>query len=130
MMYSIMYLGGFSCYNPHGGDSMGSSLGDRIRNLRKSQGLTQQQVAEGCNVSIHTVSSWENGKINPTVEHQKVLAQILHTTVDAVYVSPDQVLPSGVLSRQLSEIMKKLTLEEQQLIVEIASGILKLNHTE
>ena len=62
------------------------------------------------------------------MEHQKVLAQILHTTVDAFYVAPDQLLPSEVLSRQLSEIMKKLTLEEQQLIVEIASGILKLNH--
>lgn len=77
-MYSIMYLGEFSCYNPRGGDSMGSSLGDRIRKLRKSQGLTQRQVAEGCNVSIHTVSCWENGKINPTMEHQKILAQILH----------------------------------------------------
>lgn len=128
MMYSIMYLGGISCYNPRGGDSMGSSFGDRIRKLRKSQHLTQQQVAECCNVSIHTVSCWENGKINPTMEHQKVLAQILHTTVDAFYVAPDQLLPSEALSRQLSEIMKKLTLEEQQLIVEIACGILKLNH--
>lgn len=127
-MYRIIYLGGFSCYNPRRGDSMGSSLGERIRKLRKNQGLTQQQVAESCNVSIHTVSCLENGKINPTMEHQKVLARILHTTVDAFYVSSDQVLPSDVLSRQLSEIMKKLTLEEQQLIVEIASGILKLNH--
>lgn len=129
-MYSIMYLGGFSCYNPRGGDSMGNGIGERIKKLRKSQGLTQQQVAESCNVSIHAVSCWENGKINPTVEHQKVLARILHTTVDAFYISPDQLLPSDVLSRQLSEIMKKLTLEEQQLIVEIASGILKLNHPE
>ena len=109
---------------------MGNGIGERIKKLRKSQGLTQQQVAEGCNVSIHTVSCWENGKINPTVEHQKVLAQILHTTIDAFYVSPDQVLPPDVLSRQLSGIMKKLTLEEQQLIVEIACGILNLNHPE
>lgn len=109
---------------------MGSSFGDRIRELRKCQGLTQQQVAEGCNVSIHTISCWENGKISPTMEHQEVLAQILHTTVDAFYVSPDQLLPSDMLSRQLSEIMKKLTVEEQQFIVGIASEILKLNHPE
>ena len=109
---------------------MGSSFGDRITELRKCQGLTQQQVAEECNVSIHTISSWENGKISPTMEHQEMLAQILRTTVDAFYVSPSQLLPTDVFSRQLSEIMKKLTLEEQQLIVEIASGILKLNHPE
>ena len=64
------------------------------------------------------------------MEHQEMLAQILRTTVDAFYVSPSQLLPTDVFSRQLSEIMKKLTLEEQQLIVEIASGILKLNHPE
>lgn len=109
---------------------MENSLGARIRILRENQNLTQQQLAERCNVSIHTISCWENGKTNPTVEHQKMLAKILHTTIDAFYIYPDQLLPPDVFSRQINDIMSSLTLDEQKFIIEIARGLLKLNHPE
>ena len=41
-------------------------LGQAIRNLRKDQGLTQQDLAERAGVSAQWLSGAENGK--PTVE--------------------------------------------------------------
>lgn len=40
---------------------MKSSIGDFLAILRKSKGLTQQEVADRLGVSNKTVSSWETG---------------------------------------------------------------------
>lgn len=40
-------------------------FGVAIRNLRLTQGMTQKQLAERCQVSINTVSSWETGNSQP-----------------------------------------------------------------
>lgn len=37
------------------------SIGDNIRILRKSAGLTQQKLAETLNISCQAISKWENG---------------------------------------------------------------------
>ncbi len=52
------------------------SLGDVIRQQRKSQGATQVEFASLCGVGVRFVSDLENGK--PTVELGKVL-QVLNS---------------------------------------------------
>lgn len=38
------------------------SLGQNIAKLRKSMGLTQEQLAEKCDVSRQAVAKWESGE--------------------------------------------------------------------
>ncbi|MCX7804406.1 MAG: helix-turn-helix domain-containing protein [Planctomycetota bacterium] len=51
--------------------------GKRIRQARKSAGLTQTQLARRIGVSITTVSDWENGKYSPAMGHLAALSRVL-----------------------------------------------------
>ena len=57
-------------------------IGQYIRQQRKAEGLTQQQLAEKLNVSFQAVSKWENGDAMPDVGLLLELADILNTTTD------------------------------------------------
>jgi len=59
-------------------------IGSILRKKRKSQGLTLEQVAQHCGLSIRFVSEVERGK--PTAEFGKVLFLLNAVGVD-LYVS-------------------------------------------
>ena len=42
-------------------------LGEKLRNARKEQGLSQEQAAEALGVSRQTISNWETGKTYPDI---------------------------------------------------------------
>lgn len=42
-------------------------IGSFIRELRKEQGITQEQLAEQFNVSARTISRWETGHNMPDI---------------------------------------------------------------
>jgi len=52
-----------------------AKIGHRIRDLRKAQGLTQEKLAELCQISYKYLGEIERGSINPGVSN---LAQIAH----------------------------------------------------
>ena len=45
-----------------------------FRDLRKSVGMTQQELAKALNVKQTTISKWEQGKSSPTVNKIKIIA--------------------------------------------------------
>lgn len=47
---------------------MKTTLIQQIKTLRKSNKITQQQLAELANVPFATINRLENGKANPTME--------------------------------------------------------------
>ena len=58
------------------------SLGARIAQLRKQQGLTQDELAEAMQVSPHAVSKWENDISCPDIQLLPKLADFLHVSID------------------------------------------------
>ena len=71
------------------------SLGERIKEQRKSSGLSQEKVAEFVGVSRQAVTKWETGQSAPSTENLFKLAEIFGTTVDIIVAQ---------LSRQKSKI--------------------------
>lgn len=57
-------------------------VAENIINLRKSKGLTQQELAEKFNYSDKTVSKWELGQAIPSVDVLKQLGDYFGVTVD------------------------------------------------
>lgn len=57
-------------------------LGEKILNLRKKQGLSQEQLGEKVHVTRQTISNWELGETSPAPEQLKLLSKILHVSID------------------------------------------------
>lgn len=56
-----------------------------IRDRRKQQGLSQEELAKRCGVSRQTINAIENNKYDPTLALAFSLARELGTTVDALF---------------------------------------------
>lgn len=61
---------------------------NRIRALRKSLGLSQEELAKRCGVSRQTINAIENNKYDPTLSLAFHLARELESTVDVLF-TPD-----------------------------------------
>ena len=57
-------------------------LGRRITELRKANNLTQEGLAERCSVTRQTISNWENGNIQPSIEMLLRLAMLFGVPTD------------------------------------------------
>ena len=61
-----------------------NKTGEFLAALRKSQGYTQQEVADHLNISNKTISKWEQGKGYPDLTMLPVLAEFYRVTVDEI----------------------------------------------
>lgn len=79
-----------------------SKNGKLIRNLRKSKGMTQKQVAESLGIEPKTVSKWETGRGFPDISYVTELAEIFGVN--------EKILLSGNLIKNTLEVgnMKKI----------------------
>lgn len=57
-------------------------LSERIYQLRRGSGLSQEQLAERVGVSRQTVSKWETGLSTPELEKLRALCDCFHVTLD------------------------------------------------
>ena len=55
---------------------------EKLQELRKQRGLTQEQLAEALYVSRTAVSKWESGRGYPNIDSLKRLAELFAVTVD------------------------------------------------
>ena len=58
------------------------NLGDKIKELRKSKGITQEQLADMLVVSSQAVSKWETGVANPDLALIPDLAKVFEVSTD------------------------------------------------
>ena len=59
-------------------------IGERIKEIRKESGLSQQAFGKALAVSQDTVSLWENGKSLPTAEFLIAMAQTFNVSTDYI----------------------------------------------
>lgn len=52
-------------------------LGQRIREIRKSKGLTQEELAEKIGIGTPNVSYFETGKFAPSIENFEKIVNVL-----------------------------------------------------
>ena len=63
-------------------------LNENIKTLRKSKGLSQEELAIKLNVVRQTVSKWENGLSVPDSSMLMLLAEELDTSVSTLLGEP------------------------------------------
>ena len=60
-------------------------LGILIADLRKKQGLTQEELVDLCNINVRTIQRIEAGEVNPRSYTIKNILEALGTTIDDVF---------------------------------------------
>ena len=69
----------------------GMEFHEKLQELRRGRGLTQEELAEAIFVSRTAISKWESGRGYPSIDSLKALAKFFSVTVDEL-LSPDEVL--------------------------------------
>ncbi len=85
-------------------DLIPARLGDNIRGLRESRGLTQDQMARLADLPRSTWASLESGAGNPTLSVLSRVAHALQVSLEELISSPRAEAahyPSGALPRQV-----------------------------
>lgn len=95
-------------------------IGNQIRNMRKHLKMTQQELADNCEIGINTLRSIENGEGNPTMAVMKRILQTLGLTLDTRIQQPiitgqptKNVNRSGISSSDLLALLPELPGKEQ-----------------
>ncbi len=65
---------------------MVADMKNRIRKLRKTLGISQEELARKCGVSRQTVNAIENNKYDPTLSLAFRLAMELQIRVDELFI--------------------------------------------
>lgn len=63
-------------------------IGETIRNYRKKNDLTQEQLADRLGVTYQSISRWENGTTYPDLELLPAISEVLSVTVDELLGIP------------------------------------------
>ena len=72
---------------------------EKLQQLRKQKGLTQEQLAEHLYVSRAAVSKWESGRGYPNIDSLKAIAAFYSITIDEL-LSGDEVLTLAEADQQ------------------------------
>lgn len=59
---------------------------NHLAKLRKTQGYTQEQLAEGLEVSRQTINSLENGRYNPSIQLAFKIARFFDKNIEEIFI--------------------------------------------
>lgn len=60
------------------------NMADRIQYLRKTKGLSQEELANKVGVSRQAVSKWESGQSTPDIEKIIIMSELFEVTTDYI----------------------------------------------
>ena len=63
---------------------------NRIEEIRKARGITQEEFAKSMRVSRQTISSLENGRYNPSILLAHHIAKYFGMTIEEVFIFEEE----------------------------------------
>lgn len=106
--------------------SIKRELGKKIKQLRKKQCLTQEQLAEKINVSPRAISGIELGEYYPKAETLDKIINLFDITTEELFANED-LLPREILHKKLLQNIETIAQDEYKLRLcyNIVKSILK-----
>ncbi len=72
---------------------------EKLQELRKSRGLTQEELAESLFVSRTAISKWESGRGYPSIDSLKEISRFFSVTIDEL-ICPEEILSAAEEEKQ------------------------------
>ena len=82
---------------------------EKIQELRKQKGLTQEELAEALYVSRTAVSKWESGRGYPNIDSLKTIAKFFGVTVDDLLSGEELLTIAEEDTKQKEKYFRDLT---------------------
>lgn len=103
-----------------------SELGLRIKQCRKSNKLTQEQLAEIINVSPHYIYEIEKGMKSMSLSTLAELSIVLHVSTDYLLFGMNVIFDSSNFSQydRLDNLTRNLTTQKRDSLADIISAML------
>lgn len=94
-------------------------IGEKIRDRRKSLGMTQEQLADAVNVNVSHISNIEHNKVKISLALLIRVCQVLDTTIDYILMDefPGQ---HGVIDKELNNVIRNLPDKKKEQLLRIA----------
>lgn len=90
-------------------------LNENIKALRKTKGLTQDELAIRLNVVRQTISKWEKGLSVPDAEMLQKIAEVFEVDISQLLGSPiNQNENVDIIAEQLSRINEQLVVKNNR----------------
>lgn len=91
-------------------------LGENIKRIRKTRGLTQEELAIRVNVVRQTVSKWEKGLSVPDADCLQRLADVLEVNITDLLGAPTYPTPeqTDAVVEQLARINEQLAVKNRR----------------
>ena len=77
---------------------------EKLQELRKSKGLTQEELAESLFVSRTAISKWESGRGYPSIDSLKEISRFFSVTIDDLICSDEMI---SVAENEKKEVADK-----------------------
>lgn len=89
---------------------------NKLYDLRKQKGFSQEELANRLNVSRQTVSKWEVGDSTPDLEKLVAISDLFEISLDELVLDKAAVSSEGTSSKSevLSELKEKLLTDENK----------------
>lgn len=95
------------------------TLGDRIKEVRKKKGLTQEELAELLDISVEFVSQIERGLKLPSMQVFIRLVEVLNASADYLLrdsVSTGQLIGNNAIGQKIDKLNPKQKIALEALI--------------
>lgn len=89
------------------------TIGEKIKELRKNSGISQEQLAEAIQVSRQTISSWENGQKLPTKKNLEKAVIFFNIREDYFFSEEENYLDSVLTSKEIVQNTLAPLVEEE-----------------
>ena len=91
-----------------------SSIGERIRNLRKNNGMSQRKLADLMELNHSAICKMANGKSDPSRKNAEKLAHIFAVDLSVFYEPDNEDIKKVTLGQRIDKRLEGLELTEEQ----------------
>lgn len=112
-------------------DSLANLIGDRIRNIRKEKGLSQEELAFKASLHSTYIGQIERGEKNATLESIEKIASALNVTLEELFkfIQPAKGDDKNILINEIMDLIYTIKAEDQKNILEFLRLLIKWKNT-